>query len=253
MRKTREIPTSTKIRILFFTPIFSITGLSFIAVGLVFIFLSIGHINYNEFLFYGKTETTKGVVLSYSETNTYINDRQVFAFYYTYEIPTIGEQLEGCSYSDVANFSQGEDVTVEYLPNKPHISRISGTFLSEFFAGFVFIQFIILFIGLVLVGIGYPRGKRNLHIVRNGILTKGVLVDSRPTNVVINDRTVMQMFFEFIDNNGNKHTISTKTHKPEKLEDERFEQLLYLDEDPKKAVLVDSLPASIRKLLMKTE
>ena len=63
-----------------------------------------------------------------------------------------------------------------------------------------------------------------------------------PTNTRINNQTVYKLTFEFTTDDGRRYEATARSHRPFVLEDEPQEQLLYDPYNPKKAVLLDSLP-----------
>jgi len=56
---------------------------------------------------------------------------------------------------------------------------------------------------------------------------------------------VYKLIFKFHDLNENAFTVTVKTNKPEPLEDEKKEMLIYNQYNPKKAVLIDDLPWNV--------
>jgi hypothetical protein len=54
----------------------------------------------------------------------------------------------------------------------------------------------------------------------------------------------MKYTFEFLDADSNVHEVIEKTHHYSTLEDDDEEPLLYMQDNPKHAALIDALPSS---------
>ena len=101
----------------------------------------------------GRAETVQGIVLGIEDTNTEVNEEtvEVIGFKYTVD----GKDYEGQSYTSeysVLNaLKVGGPVTVEYLPDAPHIGRVKGASASQvpWWTFLVLIPFILL--GLLML------------------------------------------------------------------------------------------------------
>jgi hypothetical protein len=103
-----------------------------------------------------------------------------------------------------------------------------------------------LLIGLWFVVGAARTGRRAALLLEHGAVTRGRLVGKRATNVTVNDRLVWELRFEFETADGVKRHAWARTNRPEVLEDEPNEQLLYLPADPSQATVVDHLPGAPR-------
>jgi hypothetical protein len=108
--------------------------------------------------------------------------------------------------------------------------------------------FVVLFplLGVVLVLRGIPRGRRRIELLRSGRPALGRLVDRRETNVTINDEPVIALTFEFTTEDGLRSRVVERTHRPQLLEDDEEEPLLYDARWPERAALLDHLPGAPR-------
>jgi len=96
---------------------------------------------------------------------------------------------------------------------------------------------------------GYTDQAKKLLILQKGVLTKAVLKDSEPTGVRINDKSQYRMIFGY-EAAGEPYSITIKTVNMEYLEDEDFEWLVYQEDAPQNAVLVDDLPPAFRMKIL---
>ena len=162
----------------------------------------------------------------------------VFANYYRFE------RGEGVSYASGNCVDAGAPVTIEYVVADPSVSRIVGmraTTLPAFAATIIVFPLV----GLLIAVGGFRDGMQKAGVMRDGKLTKGKLSSKRATTTRINNRTVFEMTFEFIDDNGRFHRAKVRTNHPEFLEDDPKENMLYEPRFPSKAVLLDALPGRL--------
>jgi hypothetical protein len=106
-------------------------------------------------------------------------------------------------------------------------------------------------IAMLLIGLWFAvgaarTGRRAALLLHRGEVTRGRLVDKRATNATVNGRIVYALCFEFETADGVKRKAWARTNKPEVLEDEPTEQILYLPADPRQATPVDHLPGAPR-------
>lgn len=108
--------------------------------------------------------------------------------------------------------------------------------------------FVVLFplLGLVLALRGIPRGLRRINLLRSGRPALGRLVDRRETNLTINDEPVIALTFEFTTEDGATARVVERTHRPQLLEDDAEEPLLYDAGWPERAALLGHLPGTPR-------
>ena len=101
-------------------------------------------------------------------------------------------------------------------------------------------------VGLCLMTVGLRKGIRGNRLLAIGHQTTGKLKSKVATSTKINNRTVFKLTFEFTAADGIGYEAVGKTHKPEKLEDEAEEPLLYNPILPSYVVMLDALPGSPR-------
>jgi len=196
------------------------------------------------FYFQGNVITVKGTSLGAIETNFYSNEIPVMENLFKFN-DEFGDEWQGISYETGKYFNEGDLVTVEYPKGKPHYSRIKGMRRSMFGPWVLFVGLFPL-IGFLFIFGGLIKGKKANKFLKKGIVTKGELISKERTNVKINEQTVYKLTFKFKDTFGYEHEAIVKTHQTESLEDEKLETLMYMEENPKKAILTDSLPGSLK-------
>ena len=156
-----------------------------------------------------------------------------------------GAARSGTSYTELLP-SVGDVRDLALPPGHPERAHLRGMRSTRYSAGGAFLFFLVPLIGLVLYAVGLVRGRRALRLLRDGEVTRGRLVDKRPTPARINGSRVYALTFRFETAEGAEQIVVAKTHKPELLEDEPTEQLVYLASDPARATMIDCLPGAPR-------
>lgn len=185
-------------------------------------------------------EDVQGTVTNIKSTGASENRQSIVRVEYSYRVR--GEELQGASYVAGTAPETGEHVTVEYLPNTPQKSRIEGMRRDLWPPGIVLLT---LFPAGCLIAVIFSvrTGLRRCRLLRLGMLTTGKLAHKRPTSVTVNKQRVYELIFKFQSYDGQQCTASARTHRSERLEDEREEPLLYDPLDPSQAMMIDSLPS----------
>ena len=201
--------------------------------------------------FRGAVETVPGVITASVDTGfssggtEHSRGTPVYANHYTFRTADETE-WRGVSYATGRRGSPGAVVRIEYPAGKPQISRIVGM-RSAAVQGWV-LPLVLLFplIGVGLLAPGTRRGLKGIRLLKQGVRGGGTLKSKEPTNVSVNDQPVFKLVFEFTAEDGVAREVVAKSLRPEALEDEVEEPLLYLPSDPSFAVLLDALPGSPR-------
>ncbi len=240
----RSLPTPLKIRVLF-GGFLSQFGWLFCAFGMVFVLVFDPGGGVAELLaFRSGTESTEGTATGYAATSLSINDVRVYETSYSFDHPAVGT-VHGASYATGSWVESGRSVSVEYVPSDPARSRIEGMRSNAGGLGTIFI-FIFPGVGLVLGLVGFRIGRRRLHLLSIGQVTRGTLLTSEPTSTRINNQPVMRLTFEFEAENGGTYQAVAKTHQTWGLEDDERELLVYDPRDPSRASMLDVLPCQPR-------
>lgn len=235
----RHVPWSLRVQVVL-SGVVPLLGWIILGVGVVLssLFLRISEPIFND-PFAGRTHTLEGRLVKVEATAAKINDDTVQAVHFEY---AIGDRSRlGVSYTTGAVPDVGATVTVEYVRGQPTTARIRGMRTAMFPA---VTGFVLVFpaIGVLLLLLGVRQGWRRVGLLQNGVLARGRLVGSRPTNTKINNQRVHELTFEFVDAANRARRGVVRTHRLHAVTDEPEEVLLYEPDGPR-IVLWDMLPS----------
>ncbi len=223
-------------------------GWIFFGFGMIFVWVFLPAAGLSSaFAFRGDMETAEGVVeesvrTNYSEGGSkHHHGTPVYATRYSFKAG--GRARTGVSYATGRTLAKGAKVTIEFPKGDPSVSRIQGMRTSPF-GPFAAIVVLYPLIGLGLALAGFRNGFRAIRLLTWGREAEGTLVSREATNVRINKHPVYRLTFKFEGADKKTHTATAKTHRPEVLEDDARERLLYDPARPEDAVLFDALPGS---------
>ena len=183
-----------------------------------------------------KTNVSEGGGKHTKGTPIYAND---------YQFTVNDKQYSGCSYALGRALASGQAVAIEYAPADPSVSRIQG-YRVRMFSAMAVLVLIFPTVMLLMVLNGYLIGRKTRRLLECGQLAEGKLKSKEPKNTRINNKRVFKLTFEFTANDGRTYQAKSRTHHPEKLEDEATEQIIYDPADPTKCLLVDAMPGYFR-------
>ncbi len=217
---------------------------------MIFAFVFVGSADLSSvFKFRGTLEKAEGVIVSseksnYSEGGSRRGGRRGTPIYrHDYTFQAGGVTRQGVSYSKGGALTVGRKVQVEFPQGQPGTSRIRGMRTAPFGPVVLFVLIFPL-AGLGLAVPGLFSGWKNLTLLKRGELARGRLIEKKKTNTQVNKQYVYKLTFQYTDQFGQPHQVQTKTHRPEKLEDDAEERLLYDPLRPSRAVFVDMLPGA---------
>ncbi len=239
----REVPSPVRLQVLFggFSNQF---GWFFLGFGLIFIWAFSGGAISELYFAVGRAETAPGTISEIRATSARENKVTVYANHYLFRIESAEKEYRGISYTTGQSFSVGQAVTIEYLKGNPQRSRIQGTRSSTFPWWAACMVIVFPAVGLGFVSVGFTQGLKGNRLLANGQVAQGKLVSKEPTNTRINKKTVYKLTFEFKTDEGQRYQAVARSHEPQKLQDEAWEQILYAPDNPNRSVLVDNLPGS---------
>jgi hypothetical protein len=241
----RHVPLFLRMSLLWGSMV-QLIGWVFVGVGLLVSAIFLPQTDLSVVTFPSEPSLAAGRVTGIRATNATINDRPVMEITYEYTLDN-GDRWRDRSYVTGAELALGEgsNVAVEFDPAQPDRSRIQGTRRAPFGP---FVLFVVIFpvIGVVIVLAGLPRGVRQVQLLRSGRPARGRILDVRATNVTINDQPVMELTFEFTTEDGARVRAVDRTLRPQVVEDDEEEELLYDPQRPHRATLLDHLPGSPR-------
>ncbi len=221
---------------------FQLFGWFFLGFGAIFasVFLRMADLNTYEF---GKgTQVVDAIIVKKEASKANINKVRVQRYFFKFK-DSGGREREGVSYA-TRLLGVGDKVRAEYMPGNPGWSRIEGMRLKEFGPEVLFIL-IFPFIGFMLVFVPFLFGWRKLNLLKNGVLTKGVICDRKQTSMRVNRRNVIKYTFKFKDSKGREQLMTQKTHCSDAVEDEHEERILYDPDRPSNACLVDLVKSGL--------
>lgn len=244
----RQVPNTTALAVLFggFLTQFGFGWLAF-SVPFVVAFVPLGSLlgGFNT----DKYVATTGRVVEVRGTSSYENDVQIMAYRFEFQTPD-GQRHEAESYyTGHDTLQQDQRATVLYDPSKPEKALLKGQRRDLFPAWVGAMVLIFPGVGMLLLYFGFRNRPRALRILRWGRYATGKLIGTEPTNVRINNRTVVKNIYEVALPNGTTFQAEARSHLPGKLQDEAQEPLLYLERltgTGYDAQLLDELPGRPR-------
>lgn len=260
----RRVPWSVQIHVLFGGHL-SRLGWFMLAFGLAMAGYLVGHSDLrSRWELDGPTETVTATVEAVGPSSYSENKRKIVQIDYRYEAH--GQAYRGRSYASDVTMKPGCQLPVELLSAEPSVSRLKG-YRRHPFSSAVALTMLLPLLGLGLATAGLLFGLRNRRLLREGELAWGELIATEATSARVNKKTVYRLTFRFQDPRstlprrtgapfrvpgageaalgdgfGQSYEVVCRTHEPERLMDEKREQLLFDPGSPSRAVLVDSLP-----------
>lgn len=237
----REISLPLRLKILFGGSIIQVLYGVF-AFLMIFVLVFVREADFSDFTL-ASSVNTKGNITNITQTNSRINKRYVFAFDYTF---LVNDKIyNNTSFSTDKSKTNG--VIIEYLAKNPRNSRIMGM-RQKIFP--IYVALVVLFpiSILFILFFGLKTNLKAIWLLKNGEIGYAKVLRTETTNIRVNDRQVIRIFYEFEDKKGKKHTFSFKSHEPEKITDEAQEMLFYDANNPKRNILKDS---SVAKIILK--
>jgi hypothetical protein len=234
----RELSRGLVCRLLFGGPIVTFSWV-FATIGMVVVlaFLPTLDLSVSN---YDRQTTAK--VTRIEKTDSSENDRPIYRVHYTF-LDAAGTEHRGESYS-TSPPSYVDTWRVDYRGDAPSESQLAGMRRRPFSA-ILLVVVVFPIIGLTLVLWQLRIARRNLRLLRDGVETRGKLVDKRATMVHVNNVPIMALTFEYhVD--GTRYTATVKTLTTARLEDDERESMLYDSRAPAHATTLDHLPGSPR-------
>lgn len=188
-----------------------------------------------------------GVAAGYEATGATVNDERIYDYSYRYQVG--GKNYIGHGFGPDGP-DEGRPLRVQYLADRPEVSRVEGLRSAPFGPWVVGLAGIFPALGFAFIYFSLRQARKYIHLVRHGILTTGRVGKKVATNTSINRQQVYEVYFSYVAHDGSRHQSSLRTHEPDKLGDEHREPMVYDPSQMSKAVLLDTMPARIRKYLI---
>jgi len=197
---------------------FLIFGAAWILFGLIF-----GSAGY-FMLRHDQRFAQEGIVVDGSLTNKRVEEkydskekRTDYSYYLKYQFKTeSGESLEDESGVGSEEYSKAQvpsQIKIQYLKSDPHSSRIAGT--SDATAAWIFmgVGLFLCLIGAAFLFSDLRSRSSNKKLLREGALTEGEVLGTKPGSLSINNVTQYKMSYKFKDNFGKEQRGET-AHMP---------------------------------------
>ncbi len=229
----------------------SVFGWIFTGFGMIFVLIFGLSSDLGPLTSWAYTGQAQGITVGQRETSWTVGGGEddpgtpIYATIYQFRTQE-GEAQSGEAFATGKTLDPGITVNVQYVPSRPSMSRIEGMRNAPLPFWLLAVLLALPLIGLHCARIGFHRGWKALYLLREGVLGTARLTSKEATNVTINDRVVMKLTFTYLDESGLEHEVVTRTHRPEDLEDDEEEAVVYDPGDPARAITLDNLPGSVR-------
>ena len=235
--KKREVSTPLRLRI-FFVGLIQILYSMFVFL-MIFIFVFDSDIDFHNLRLSGSL-TTEGRITNITQTNAKRDGKPVFAFDYSFSAND--KVYENTSFS--TQKPENNEVIVEYFAKSPRNSRIKG---MRYQTSRTHVAIMSVFPAILLLILLFQiiNDLKNISLMETGEIGYATLTRTEMTNARVNNRSVVWLFYEFEDKNGEKITFSFQTHEQERIVNEPTKMLFYDVNNPKKYVFRDRLGPKI--------
>jgi hypothetical protein len=166
--------------------------------------------------------------------------RGIYENHYQFEL--VGRIFQGSSFA--TGGCTGGRLPIEYLRAHPEVSRIAGMRRRPYGPSTLLVD-VPAAAGLFMIFTGFVQARARLRLLRGGLTATGRLTEKTWTPMNAKGAYKYQMTFEYDAQNGAKGSLTTRTSRPEGLEDTAGVPLFYDPADLRRAVLVADLPGGI--------
>lgn len=188
-----------------------------------------------------------GTMVGRERTGFGIKRSRIYVYDYRYEVHGIA--YTGRAYGSDRHAAPGEPVQVHHAAGQPGRSQIEGMRSALFAAHTIWPAGLFPAAGLCMLFVAARRYRRNRLLLQSGVLAYGKVVHKAALKEWVNNRQVYCVRFEFEAADGRVCQAELSTNKPDILGDEALEPLVYDPGQPACAVLLDTLPRAVRRLL----
>ncbi len=195
--------------------------------------------------FQGDIQRTQAKILEAEETDLEIDGEPVVRWLYQYQVD--GADYEGSCFTEGDSFRQGSLVTVEYPLKAPELARLVGTRRAEPPTWVFAVMGTFAVVGLGVVALGFRSGRRAVQLLQGGSVATAVFRSKEFTNRYLDREPVYKVTFEFTpEGSTTSFPCSILTHRPDPLEAEPQQPVLYLPSDPRRSAFLSHLPSSLK-------
>ncbi len=195
---------------------------------------------------------TQAVITRIEREETSNDDQTIRTYKYYYEFETTsGKKIKNYSEHHDKIAECGDILSVQYNPDNPEESRFTD--FKEVGKGGLYILFLFPLIGIITLILLLVKVVKKVRIMRIGQTVYGTYEKKKATDSSVNGKRVYEMFFTFTAPNGKEYEIKTKTYRPEYLEDDEKELIIFDLKNPKNALPVDVLPQFAKQFIVKDD
>ena len=195
----------------------------------------------------GATARVPGVVSSCRDTGYSVggtkNSRGTPVYENHYRYTAGGVEFAGTSY-DTGRCLSGEQVTVEYLTERPEYSRVEGM-RRGLLGPWVLLVALLPGVGLGLAILGLFRGRLRVRLLRDGVPASGRVIAKTPTGSRTMNRVDYRVTVQFTAWDGSVRSVSVTTNRPEDLENGFGATVLHDPDEPGRALAIGGMPGPI--------
>ncbi|MGL6225577.1 MAG: hypothetical protein ACRC10_03010 [Thermoguttaceae bacterium] len=243
----RKIAGSAAIVLLLRNGIAPLFGWFFACFGMIFciVFIPLCMPSAQDLFTRNYKSVGKGTVTHVVDTKVTANKVPVYQFQFQW-VSGDNQAKTGTCYFRGEQFKVGDEVEVEQSGDKYRIVGSTLTTLGAF--GFIFAVFPLVFpvVGLSFVLTGTVHGMKTMLLLTKGALGRARFLEMTDSGVRVNNRRLMKLHYRFAASDGQVYDAYAKAVNTKKLTDDPVELLLYDETNPKRSVLLDSLPGKIK-------
>jgi Protein of unknown function (DUF3592) len=248
----RRMPLNVKAKCIFMGSRYQI---SFLFLGVSTVFFLVFAFDYPSVLFYKSTvETTTGTLVDKKKTvfsTGRINfggltrpGENIYKYFYIYRV--MGKSYEASSVGIDRQVDKQTTLVVEYLKNRPSISRIQGMSPGLHLSGRVTPLVIIIVIILIAFSAVYSMTRKRVYLYRLLRIGQTAIGTVKTKNILSRSsgREWYEVVYEFVVE-GCAYQVIDRPYYTEQIEIGEQRTLLYDPKNPHKAALLDNIPCSI--------
>ena len=188
---------------------------------------------------------TSGIITGSSDTDAKAGDIRIFKYNYQFRLED-GKIFNGYGYLTGDSLKQGDEIQIFYKQADPSKSRGVNLRNSVFGAVGAVVGLGFPVFGIIVLAFGMRKIFRQISILKKSEIAFGSLLNKKATNMKIDNSTVYALTFEFTASDSTQYQVLVKSKDTYRLTDNKLEKLAYDPKNPKRFVLIDSLPEGIR-------
>ena len=189
---------------------------------------------------YSGTVFVMGTTTGWSETTISVNELPIIANHYEFEFNN--RIYENVSYFADKGLDADTPVRIKVKADSPDISVIDGARATRVGLVFLFILLCLPLVCSLVVLYIISKGLKRIRLLRHGIETEGVVIESVNTHITVNDETLYKVTIKYEGIDGLMHELTTRTSDVDELTDEPKETILMHPNRVGVAIPIDILP-----------